>query len=310
MHLAEPYGSALRVSQFKTLDTPRKIGNEAKYREPIADTKNSTNTHTSAASGSNARQLLTARISLLALCALLAPWLAAWLLPAFAQPQSYHDYADQRACLGLSHAADVLSNLPFLAVGALGLHFVLHGWHTKNRNAFSDQRGAWPYVLLFLGVSLTAFGSASYHAQPNDMTLVWDRLPMALGFAGLVAGTLTDRAPQRISQLLLAFAAVGAGTVLYWHVSENLVPYLVMQVGFIAVALIATARITSRYTHANRVYAAAGLYAVAVIFERLDHQVYALLGGWISGHTLKHLIACAAIGVVLSMLRARRLSAR
>ena len=40
---------------------------------------------------------------------------------------------------------------------------------------------------------LTAFGSAWYHAQPSDATLVWDRLPMALGFAGLVAGTLTDR---------------------------------------------------------------------------------------------------------------------
>ena len=40
---------------------------------------------------------------------------------------------------------------------------------------------------------------------------------------------------------------------------------------------------------------AAGLYAFAMIFERLDHQVYALLGGWLSGHTLKHLVACLAI---------------
>lgn len=263
-------------------------------------------TYTSTTSGSDARQLFTAHISMLALCALLAPWLAAWLLPAFAQPQAYHDYADQRAWLGLSHAADVLSNLPFLAVGALGLHFVLHGWHTKNRDAFSDQRAAWPYALLFVGVALTAFGSAWYHSQPNDATLVWDRLPMALAFAGLVAGTLTDRAPQRILQWLLAFAAVGAGTVLYWHVSENLVPYLVMQVGFLAAALIVTAFIPSRYTQANRVYLAAGLYAIAMIFERLDHQVYALLSGWISGHTLKHLVAFVAIAIVYSMLRERR----
>ena len=263
------------------------------------------NTSTSTASSRKAEESSTALINLLALCALIAPWLAAWLLPAFAQPQSFHDYADQRVWLGLPHAADVLSNLPFLAVGALGLHFVLHGWHTKNRSAFSDQRAAWPYVLLFVGVVLTAVGSAWYHAQPNDATLVWDRMPMALGFAGLVAGTLTDRAPQRISQWLLAFATVGAGTVLYWNMSGNLVPYLVMQVGFIAAALIATAWITPRYTHANRVYAAAGLYAVAIIFERLDHQVYALLGGWISGHTLKHLAACAAIVVVYSMLRNR-----
>lgn len=264
------------------------------------------NTYTSATSRSDARQFLTARISLLALCALLAPWLAAWFLPSFAQPQSFHDYADQRVWIGLSHAADVMSNLPFLAVGAFGLHFVLLGWRTKNPGAFSDQRAAWPYALLFAGVALTAFGSAWYHAQPNDATLLWDRLPMALGFAGLIAGTLTDRAPQRILQWLLAFTAVGAGTVLYWNMSGNLVPYLVMQIGFVTAALIATAWIAPRYTRANRVYAAAGLYAIAVMFERLDHHVYELLGGWVSGHTLKHLVACAAIVIVYSMLRKRR----
>ena len=255
-------------------------------------------------------RLSTTRATLLAVCALMAPWLAAWWLPFLAQPQSFHDYADQRPWLGLPHAADVLSNLPFLAIGAIGLHFVLRGWKQGSRGAFSGQQTAWPYALLFAGVTLTAFGSAWYHAQPNDATLLWDRLPMALGFAGLVAGTLTDRAPQRILQWLLAFATVGAGTVVYWYVSGNLVPYLVMQVGFIATALIATAWITPRYTHAKRVYAAAGLYAVAVIFERLDHQVYALLGGWISGHTLKHVFACAAIWVVLSMLQSRKLSVR
>ena len=130
------------------------------------------------------------------------------------------------------------------------------------------------------------------------------------GFAGLVAGTLTDRVPQRIAQSLLAFAAVGAGTVIYWQVSGNLMPYLMMQVTFITAALIATAWIKPLYTHSKRIYAATGLYLIALIFERLDHQVYGLLGGWISGHTLKHLFACAAIAVVLSMLRARRLAMR
>ncbi len=247
----------------------------------------------------------TARIDLLALCALIAPWLAAWLLPAFAQPQSFHDYADQWIWLGLPHAADVLSNLPFLVVGALGLHYTLHGWRNKTGDAFGAQRNAWPYALLFLGVLLTAFGSAWYHAQPNDMTLVWDRLPMALGFAGLIAGTLVDRAPLRTLWWLPAFAAVGAGTVIHWHVTANLVPYLVMQAGFIAAALIATACIPSRFTHANRIYAAASLYVLALVFERLDHPVHVLLGGWISGHTLKHLVACAAILVVYFMLRNR-----
>ena len=252
-------------------------------------------------------QSALSRVTLLAAFALLAPLVMGWLLPVFGQPQSFHEYADQRVWLGLPHTADVLSNLPFLVVGALGFYFVSGGWRATNHSAFSDQRAAWPYALLFAGIVLTSFGSAWYHARPNDATLLWDRLPMALGFAGLVAGTLLDRAPQRTGQWLLAFAAVGAGTVLYWHASGNLVPYLVMQVSFITSTLIATAWIRPLYTHAKRIYAATGLYLIAVIFERLDHQVYGLLGGWVSGHTLKHLFACAAIAVVLSMLRARRL---
>jgi hypothetical protein len=280
---------------------------KSKYRDPSTD-GGFMAASSLAVLDSNGRSSTTMRVRLLAVCALLAPWFVGWSLPPFAQPQSFHDYADQRVWLGLPHAADVLSNLPFLAVGALGLHFVLHGWRTGNPAAFFQQHTAWPYALLFAGIVLTAFGSAWYHAQPSDASLVWDRLPMALGFAGLVAGTLTDRAPQRILPWMLTFAAVGAGTVLYWHASGNLVPYLAMQVTFITAALVATAWIKPLYTHSKRVYAATGLYLIAVIFERLDHQIYGLLGGWISGHTLKHLFACAAIAVVLSMLRARRLA--
>lgn len=232
-----------------------------------------------------------ARIDLLAVVALVVPGLAAWLLPPFAQPQSFHDYADQRIWLGVPHAADVLSNLPFLLIGALGLRLTLHQW---------------PYALLFVGVLLTTFGSAWYHLNPNDATLVWDRLPMAMAFAGLVAGTLADRAPRRAMLFTILFAIVGAGSVVYWHATANLVPYLAMQAVFIAVTLFTAASIPTGYTLANRVYWAAGLYAFALILERLDHFVYELSNGSVSGHTLKHLVASAAIFVIYAMLRDRR----
>ncbi|WP_315981848.1 hypothetical protein [Aliamphritea spongicola] len=37
------------------------------------------------------------------------------------QPLEYHSFADQRSALGITNAADVLSNLPFVIVGLLGL---------------------------------------------------------------------------------------------------------------------------------------------------------------------------------------------
>ena len=240
-----------------------------------------------------------ARIDLLALLVLAAPWLAAWWLPGFAQPQSFHDYADQRMWLGIPHAADVLTNLPFLLIGALGLRLTSHV-------IISDRRTARAYWLLFLGVLLTAFGSAWYHLNPNDVTLVWDRLPMALGFAGLVAATLADRAPQRATRFAVAFASGAAATVIYWHATANLLPYLVMQACSMAVALIATAWIASGYSLASRMYWAAGIYALALICERLDHLVYASSNGIVSGHSLKHLAAAAAIVVIYTMLRDRK----
>jgi hypothetical protein len=38
-------------------------------------------------------------------------------MPRFAQPLSYHLFADRRAFLGIPNSADVASNLPFAAIG-------------------------------------------------------------------------------------------------------------------------------------------------------------------------------------------------
>jgi hypothetical protein len=234
----------------------------------------------------------------LALLALAAPWVAAALLPPLAQWQSYHDFADQRTLLGVPHALDVLSNLPFLVVGGLGL---LH-----LARAEIDRAVALPYGLFFAGALLTAFGSAWYHLDPGDTTLVWDRLPIALGFAGLVAATLVDRAPRRAVPFSALFAGVAVATVLNWSWGGNLLPYLVMQASFVAAALVATARVVSTFTHARWLYGAALLYGAAIVCEKFDKPIAALLHGAVSGHTLKHLLAALALYVVYVMLRRRR----
>ena len=46
------------------------------------------------------------------------------LLPPLAQNQTYHEFADQRTLLGILHFFNVVSNFPFLFVGAAGLLFV------------------------------------------------------------------------------------------------------------------------------------------------------------------------------------------
>ena len=100
------------------------------------------------------------------------------LLPPIAQDQSYHEFADQRTLFGIPNFWNVVSNFPFVAIGAVGL------WQFR-RNPAID--------VLFLGILLTGFGSAYYHLDPNDRTLFWDRLPMAISFMAILAISIEER---------------------------------------------------------------------------------------------------------------------
>jgi hypothetical protein len=49
----------------------------------------------------------------------------------------------------------------------------------------------------------------------------------------------------------------------------------------------------------------AGLYALAKLAEHFDRAIFAATGNIVSGHTLKHLLAAAAIFCALRMLKLR-----
>ncbi len=44
-----------------------------------------------------------------------------FFFPAIPQSEAYHNFADQRALLGIPNCLDVVSNFAFLIVGAWGL---------------------------------------------------------------------------------------------------------------------------------------------------------------------------------------------
>ena len=115
---------------------------------------------------------------------------AALLIPRTPQPLSYHDFADRRSWLGIPNFGDVASNILFLVAGLWGLAFLCR---RSNRERFIDARERWPYVLVFLGLLLTAFGSAYYHLAPDNARLLWDRLPMTVVFMPLVAAMIGER---------------------------------------------------------------------------------------------------------------------
>jgi hypothetical protein len=99
-------------------------------------------------------------------------------LPPIPQPASYHQFADQRRWLGIPNFANVISNAAFAVVGICGIAFMCR----QAGRAFLDPRERWPYYGVFVGLLLTAFGSAYYYLVPTNAHFVWDRLPMTIVF--------------------------------------------------------------------------------------------------------------------------------
>jgi hypothetical protein len=232
---------------------------------------------------------------------------AALVVPALPQPLSYHAFADCRAFWGIPNFLNVLSNLPFLVGGAWGLALV---W--KGGGRFIDQREQLPYLVFFLGAALTCFGSAYYHAAPDNPRLVWDRLPMTLGFAGLVSAALAERVDLRLGlHALWPLLLLGVITVIYWYATErlgrgNLIPYAAYQAwSIVAIVWVIVTYPARRYSHGGLLAWAAVWYGLAKVFETFDLQVYRLLAGSVSGHTIKHLLAAGAVFAVVRQLQRR-----
>jgi len=231
--------------------------------------------------------------------------LAAFLLPPLRQPQTYHQFADSRTVLGLPNFLNVVSNGGFLAVGLLGLRFSCRGDALGKQSAFVAPSERLPYTSFFLGVLFTAFGSAWYHWRPGDATLVWDRLPMTLAFMSLLAANISERIDVRAGRRWLwPLLAMGAASVWWWRWRDNLWPYAAVQYFSLLLLGLIMALFPPRYSRSADLWLAAVLYALAKVTEALDAQIFSLTR-WISGHTLKHLLAALAVYSVLRHLMKR-----
>jgi hypothetical protein len=231
-------------------------------------------------------------------------------VPRIPQNPDYHDFADQRACLGVPNCLNVASNLPFLVVGALGLLFLARDRGAGATDAFVTPAERMPYWVLFAGVGLTGIGSAYYHWAPNNTTLFWDRLPMTIAFMAILSSVIAERIDLRTGLRLLGpLLALGTLSTLYWHVGEmrgvgDLRPYALVQFGTIAVIPLLLVLFPPRYTGTADLVQVIGWYGLAKVFEHLDHGLFRLVG--VSGHTLKHLASAVGAWWILRMLERRR----
>jgi hypothetical protein len=213
------------------------------------------------------------------------------LVPPIPQSQVYHGFADQRTLLGIPNFWNVVSNLPFILVGALGL------MHVRRDPSAS---------IFFLGVFLTGFTSSYYHWAPSDGGLFWDRLPMTFAFMAILANVIEERIDKHAGKLLLwPLVALGVISLLVWMRFDDLRLYAWVQFFPIVVLPLMFWLLPPKYTGTYLWFIAAALYILAKLLEHYDAAIYAALGV-MSGHSIKHVAAAAACYAIYLAFRTRR----
>lgn len=214
-----------------------------------------------------------------------------------AQDPGYHSFSDQRTLLEVPNFWNVMSNLPFLLVGMLGLYRLVR---SASLNTINELKPA--YALFFAAVAWVALGSAYYHWTPNNISLVWDRLPMTVAFMALFSIIIGEYSSVTVGKKVLwPLVLIGVISVFYWFATErqgagDLRLYALVQ--FLPMLLIPIVLVSgdSRYDSAWGYWALLGAYVIAKVLEHFDTIIFGE-HHFISGHSLKHV--AAAFGIML-----------
>lgn len=232
--------------------------------------------------------------------------IAIFNIDPIAQDPAYHNFADQRRIFGIANFFNVLSNLPLIIIGAMGIRLIaLH----KATGGLAKLQAM--YLAFFVGVFLTGFGSAYYHYQPGNQTLLWDRLPMTIVFMALFSAIIGEYISTQLAwKFFIPLLILGIASVIYWYVTElnghgDLRAYALVQ--FLPVLLIPLILwlFDSKLDNDKYIWGIIGVYMASKLMELFDVELYSIVD-LLSGHSLKHLVTAFGTLIFYWSLRERR----
>jgi hypothetical protein len=202
--------------------------------------------------------------------------------------------------MGVNNFLNVFSNLPFIIVGAIGLSYLSRSGVNRSIKII--------YFILFSGIILTGLGSAYYHFNPNNDSLVYDRIPMTIVFMAFLSAVVAECINGRFGRLLLfPLVAIGISSVLWWNYTElqgngdlrfygfvQFYPMLIIPV----ILLMFPSPLNVKAWRS--LLLVVGWYVIAKVLEKFDVEIYSLTG-FLSGHSLKHLAAAVATWYMVVM---------
>jgi hypothetical protein len=204
-----------------------------------------------------------------------------------------------RSLANFSTVANVVTSLPFIALGIGGFRYLVPG---SGRNPLSGRLSP-PSAAFVFSLILVGAGSVFYHAFPSTNHLLWDRLPIAICLAAFACAIADSRMGRA---LLLPVLAVSVSSVLYWYVTvarghEDLRPYAAVQVGVVLWAVVVVLGRWRRRDGRAELRWALAAYAGGRIVELFEQQIYHEAGLDL-GHPLKHLLVALAAFLIIRAL--------
>ena len=134
---------------------------------------------------------------------------------------------------------------------------------------------------------------------------------MTIGFMGLFIAVLSESIQDDIERRYLTAAIlIGIASVFYWHFTDDLRFYALVQFGPLIGLPIVLSFCKRRYSHRHYLGYALICYGLAKLCEIYDQEIYRLDAQVLSGHSFKHLLAGASVYCVYRMLRVRGLLSR
>lgn len=255
---------------------------------------------------------LRARLLLLGVTAVLMAGVVIFFAPIH-QSRDFYQYVDERTWLGLTNFANVATNLPFLLVGLVGLARL--GRQSAVPGVLSPGTDLL-YGAFYTGLITTFIGSSYYHLLPGPWTLMIDRLAICICFIAFYCIVLSDYLSATLGRrLFLPLLGYSFGAVSYWYTSAletghgDLSAYLLVQllpIVHLPIILWLFQPASTASAPRHHYLFALLAYLLAAWADARDSELFLLTGGFISGHSIKHLLAGAG-GYLIYRSRVRRI---
>ncbi|MBN9542650.1 MAG: hypothetical protein J0G32_02495 [Alphaproteobacteria bacterium] len=247
----------------------------------------------------------TTKINIITVSLLLFLVSAFSLIPRLHQPSEYYDFADTRVFLNIPNSINVLSNIPYIILGAIGMALVLTRHHS---NRLIKLYANFPYSTIFICSVLLGMGSIYYYSDPSHYTLFWMRLPLTIIYMAIMCLLLEDRISIKSGHILLFISVlIGASSVLQWEYTEltnksDIKFYEIIQFIPFVVSMATLILFPRGFKEDKYWFKIFAWFLIGKIFEIFDYEIFHFTSELCSGHTFKNLASAMSIYYVVKYL--------